>query len=384
MMHVCAVSRMRALVVAVVLFLAAGGFAWDAGTYRYVAEQVLLKYYPHCKAQIDEGAIYPDTVEPFDARLGESANQHCDMAAGLGTCPAFDAAFCETQWRTCNATAVAGLWMERAKGQCCCEQAFSLAVALNYHISTLAPMHQIIKEAKECHEGFEKKISEAIAGNQTSWSITHKCTAPNREFTFTSAQMADLVLNAETRIMHADFVKNFYCDNCTYEIPRKRASGERCAGDEECASNYCDARAGICCPGGTCCPTPGSDAAPCTAGQVCSSEFRCVQKNLADGEVCKTNLDCASRYCAPGTASGATKYCCAGSMGQSCCSSNADCSAGEACEGNICVVAVGQPNVTAGNVTGAGGQPPAPGRMCPFFLIPLALAAIVVYSKKKE
>ncbi|MEM4389545.1 MAG: hypothetical protein QXG98_02690 [Candidatus Micrarchaeia archaeon] len=373
---------MRVLALVVLLLFATKASAWDAETYKYVAEQTLLKYFPHCKAQIDEGAVYPESIEPFDARLGESFNQHCDMAAGLGICPAYDAAYCETQMRTCNATTVAGLWIERAKGQCCCEQAFSLAVALNYHLSSLAPMHQIIKEARECHEGFERKISEAIASNQSSWRITHRCTAPNREFSFSSRELADLILNAETRIMHADFVKNYYCDNCTYEIPRKKANGERCAADAECASGYCDVRVGICCAGGTCCPTPGSDAAPCMVGQVCSSEFQCVQKNLANGEVCKTNLDCASRYCAPGSASGTTKYCCAGSIGQSCCASNADCLPGELCENNICMVVVAQPNVSGPTVTGPGEQPPAPARLCPLFLVPLALAFVILHNKQ--
>lgn len=351
---------MRTLIVlAYVLLFVGTSYAWEAQTYYYLADQVLGSYYPHCANEMKESIDYILTSEPNDPTLGEPVNLHCDVFAGVGTCPAYDAYYC-AQVKQCEAIPKASEWIAKAQNDCCCEQAKDMAAALVYHSSGLGLFHQMIKEDPVCQEEFEKAVSAAILSNPDSVDISYDCNAPKRTFTFKTNDLKDLVQHTTTLVVHEDY-RLWHCDNCTYMTYNTTLGiGGECTRDEQCNTGYCDQ--GICCEGGKCCPSPGEDGYPCEIGQICSGRYQCQSKNFQDGFPCSYSTECSSGYCALGTSSGTKKYCCTRVSGdEACCLDKNDCLSGQECQNNVCKgssTVITPVNNTTGNTQTNNTTPP--------------------------
>ncbi len=384
--------------------------AWGPETLKYVSEKVLLKYYPLCKGDIDAGAVQRIEADPQNATYGEPYKQHCDLQPSQ-LCPAHDAKWCETSVLHCQAPQEGAKWFTDAKVKKCCEQAKYLATAIFYHVESKFVFNNIVREDPSCHANYETDIDNAILENPESFSVTSNCTSPplnSPQNTFDEKSLADLVNYAEVSVIREGFQRSettwqepwYSYDEakCGLVIPEaaKLADGAACEFNANCTSAYCDHD--VCCASGTCCPVPGAEGFPCETGMVCSQQFKCVEKRLADGKSCAQDIECASRYCETGTASGVKKYCCAKTTGsEKCCASQNDCLAGQKCLDNVCVGGSQPPqNATQTNQTTPTNEtaPPAnetgggekKNSWCPigFAVIGLGAASLFLAKRKRD
>jgi len=156
-------------------------FAWDWSTHNYIAEKILLRYYPECKPEIDKGSIYPDKV------LNDNIKHHC-----YTECPASDTNYCPRK-KDCPAKSEADKWIAKANMQEGCEKAFSLAVASHYISDIYVPMHNLVNEDyNNCHKPFESKVGEAVSG-KTAFPVTQCCEKPMQCFTLTEDDFNNMI-----------------------------------------------------------------------------------------------------------------------------------------------------------------------------------------------
>lgn len=364
------------LILALMVTLVGLSFAWTDYTNVVVAKLVLLDSYPRCAAQIEEGALAPLRNEVPDAELGEAANLHCDTL----TCPAYDPKYCVTANKTCMSETMAGKVKSYAKGECNCEQAKRLAEAITYYIAKYDPMHLMIRE--KCHEEFNNEVEKAIRSGAPAWEVKFKCTAPSREFVFSSQKYGEMLYGAKTFAFAEAYsgTQPWFCYNLGQpgtDGALKRV-GALCSKNAECESGKCSNN--VCCNAEVCCPSPGVKGFPCNRGERCNSEYTCELISAGNGETCTYDEECASGNCKAG--SGGTtsrKYCC--SAGNSyCCVSDSDCATDEECKGNVCKQKLFIPT---NNTTQAGNgeeKPPATGCL-PFIVLLAAFGGMFLLGK---
>ncbi|MBI5159611.1 hypothetical protein HY992_05825 [Candidatus Micrarchaeota archaeon] len=381
--------------------------AWGEETLKYVAQKVLLSYYPRCESEINYGAVQQLRVDAVNSSYGEAFKQHCDLQPSQ-LCPAHDAKWCETASLHCPAIPEASKWFTDAKVKKCCEQARYLAVSIFYHAEIKFVFNNVINENPACHEAFEQDIDAAILAGPENFSVTTNCTSPSfnaPQNTFTSKDLKDLIDYAKTSVIREGFQSSYttgqdawyaYNDTlCGFTVSEanKLPTGSACDFDANCSSSHCDHN--VCCAGATCCPKPGDEGFPCETGLVCSPEFQCVEKKLSDGSSCSYDVECASHYCERGSASGVKKYCCArNAVGEKCCASDSDCAEGEECSNSKCSARSQLPqnattnatlNTTANSTLNGNAsnntlsKPPSNGggKLCPFFFVFPALFLLV-------
>ncbi|MGC9057818.1 MAG: hypothetical protein ACP5H8_01940 [Candidatus Micrarchaeia archaeon] len=347
------------LIVASVLLFMLPVWGWSNYTTVYIAKAVLLESYPRCAEYIERGALTPIKNEAVDPILGEPINMHCDTL----TCPAFDPNYCQTGLKSCASEVKSGEVKSEARPLCDCEQAEKLAEAITYFIAKYSPMNLMIRESKECREGFENAVEEAIKSGNTSWSIAYKCDMPDREFTFTSKKVNEIIDGAKSFAFAEAFAgtQKWYCYTLGGEIVNGslvidneteglKEDGALCSSGLECMSGHCDNN--VCCADGkVCCPVPGVKGYPCKLGEVCNDKYTCEKIQLGMGEKCSYNEDCSSGNCRPGTRSVINKYCCANGN-EYCCASDDDCLEGEVCNQSTCMpIPVEGQNQTNGGLT---------------------------------
>lgn len=175
---------------AVLLFLlvvSGAAFGFKADTHKYIAEQVVLPYFPGCKSDIDAGAVAPDSD------FHDTARHHCYPQ----NCVVSDPSYCPAKI-DCPARGLAANYTSKAEFEAeKCRKAYYYAVASHYLADTHVVFHNTVREDESCHSGFEDKIDKAVGKNPEDFKVSIVCNAPKGTFAFSSADIKKTIADVQ-------------------------------------------------------------------------------------------------------------------------------------------------------------------------------------------
>jgi len=170
------------------LLLVSGvAFGFKAGTHRYIAEQVVLPYFPGCEKEIDAGAVAPDSD------FHDTARHHCYPEK----CMVGDSRYCPEK-NDCPARPLAANYTTKAEFEPeKCRKAYYYAVASHYLADTHVVFHNTVQEDESCHSGLEEKIDKAAGKNPENFEVSIACSAPKGTFAFSSADLRKTISDVQ-------------------------------------------------------------------------------------------------------------------------------------------------------------------------------------------
>ncbi|MEM3399266.1 MAG: hypothetical protein QXP42_00335 [Candidatus Micrarchaeia archaeon] len=287
-----------ALLLLLSLFYAAS--AYGPITKQYIAESILLTYYPsECKERIDEGASYPDFV------LNDTHRRFCVDA--LQGCPAIDGKYCR-QTLSCPAWEEGANWRLIAKGKHGCEQAFALAVASAYYADAHDPTNNIVN-ADECREQLSQQLESAVASKAPKFRIEVCCNIlRSNKCVFTEQTLRELIDIVRGGVISEGFpfnASNVGNRGCYYKNPP-------CNENETCRLNECIAKVGC-----------AYNNPPCPPNHYCENNTCMKYLGCAyNSPACDENHTCINNICV---------------LKEGCSYGNPPCPYGSECINNICV-----------------------------------------------